>query len=148
MQDQQTNTPTDEREGALPAGGREAATPMARIYVAVPCRLTRSHLTDAELSNPSEVRTQRLVRGRQLARIVELRSGWRKSSQANAASRKAHRPVTRHYEGFEGAGIEEYQSLESVAEIAEFISEHGALAGKLIEYIGQRLDEASAAIED
>lgn len=40
------------------------------------------------------------------------------------------------YEGFEGAPIVEYQGIESVAEIAVFIEEHGALGGKLIEYFG------------
>ncbi len=51
------------------------------------------------------------------------------------------------YEGFEGAPISEYQSIESVAEMAGFIAEHGALGGKLIEYFGD-LDEAKEAMED
>tara|TARA_R110002072_G_scaffold302578_2_gene486428 strand:+ start:2935 stop:3456 length:522 start_codon:yes stop_codon:yes gene_type:complete len=52
------------------------------------------------------------------------------------------------YEGFEGAPISEYQGFESVAELAAFIGEHGALGGKLIEYFGGDLDEAREAIED
>jgi len=52
------------------------------------------------------------------------------------------------YEGFEGAPITEYQGLESVAEIAAFIGEHGALGGKLIEYFGGDLDDARQAMED
>lgn len=51
------------------------------------------------------------------------------------------------YEGFEGARLSEYQGIESVAELAAFISEHGALGGKLVEYFGD-LDEARSAIED
>ena len=51
------------------------------------------------------------------------------------------------YEGFEGARIEEYQGIESVAEIAAFIGEHGALGGKLLEYFGD-LDDARTAMEE
>ena len=51
------------------------------------------------------------------------------------------------YEGFEGASIEEYQSIESVVAIAEFVKEHGALGGKLLEYFCD-LENARAANED
>jgi antirestriction protein len=51
------------------------------------------------------------------------------------------------YEGFEGACLSEYQGIDSVAELAAFISEHGTLGGKLVEYFGD-LDEARSAIED
>lgn len=52
------------------------------------------------------------------------------------------------YEGFEGAPVSEYQGLESVADMAAFIAEHGALGGKLIEHYCGNLDEARTAIED
>lgn len=51
------------------------------------------------------------------------------------------------YEGFEGAPISEYQGIESVAEIAAFLSEHGALGGPLIAHFGD-LEEARSAIEE
>ena len=51
------------------------------------------------------------------------------------------------YEGFEGASLSEYQGIESVAELAAFIAEHGELGGKLVEYFGD-LDSAREAIED
>lgn len=51
------------------------------------------------------------------------------------------------YEGFEGASLSEYQGVESVAELAAFIAEHGELGGKLVEYFGD-LEEAREAIED
>ncbi|WOF72777.1 antirestriction protein ArdA [Parvibaculaceae bacterium PLY_AMNH_Bact1] len=51
------------------------------------------------------------------------------------------------YEGFGGVSIAEYQGIESVARIAEFIEEHGALGGKLISHFGD-LDEAREAISD
>lgn len=52
------------------------------------------------------------------------------------------------YKGFEGAPISEYQGIESVADLAAFIAEHGALGGKLIDHFGGDLDEARTAIED
>ena len=51
------------------------------------------------------------------------------------------------YEGFDGALLSEYQGVESVAELAAFIAEHGELGGKLVEYFGS-LDDAREAIED
>ena len=52
------------------------------------------------------------------------------------------------YEGFEGAPVSEHQGIESVAELATFISEYGALGGKLIEHFCGDLDEARKAISD
>lgn len=51
------------------------------------------------------------------------------------------------YEGFEGASVSEYAGIAEVAELAAFIEEHGAIAGKLVEYFGD-LEEAKAALED
>src|SRR3546814_14709714 len=51
------------------------------------------------------------------------------------------------HEGFEGARIEEYASIDTVCQIAHFIAVHGALGGKLIEYFGD-LDEAREAMEE
>lgn len=51
------------------------------------------------------------------------------------------------YEGFEGARIEEYSGIAEVCALAEFIAEHGALGGKLLEHSGD-LDSAREAIED
>ncbi|WP_420331710.1 antirestriction protein ArdA [Oceanicaulis alexandrii] len=52
------------------------------------------------------------------------------------------------HEGFEGAPISEYQGIDSVADLAAFIADHGTLGGKLIEHYGGDLDEARTAIED
>ncbi|OLF71420.1 antirestriction protein [Maricaulis sp. W15] len=52
------------------------------------------------------------------------------------------------YEGFEGAPISEYQGIESVANMAAFIAEYGALGGKLIEHYGGDMDDARTAIEE
>lgn len=51
------------------------------------------------------------------------------------------------HEGFEGITIAEYQGLESVAELAAFVAEHGALGGALMAYFGD-LEEAQEAIEE
>ena len=67
--------------------------------------LTRSHLTDAELSNPDEVRSLVTALGKRFARTAQSLSGWRMSSQANAASRKArgiHNPADRAMPNLKG----------------------------------------------
>ncbi len=55
--------------------------------------------------------------------------------------------ATHDYEGFEGARLEEYSSIETVCALAEFIDAHGALGGKLVDYFGD-LDDARQAMED
>jgi len=52
------------------------------------------------------------------------------------------------YEGFEGLQVSEYQSFETVIEMAEFIEEHGALGGKLAEHFGGDLDDAKKALSE
>lgn len=51
------------------------------------------------------------------------------------------------YEGFEGVRLSEYAGIESVAEQAAFIVEHGMLGAELIAHFGE-LEEARQAIED
>ncbi len=52
------------------------------------------------------------------------------------------------YEGFEGARISEYTDIETVAKLAEFITEHGALGGAVLEYYNNDLDEANEALTE
>ena len=52
------------------------------------------------------------------------------------------------YDGFEGAEVSEQASFEHVVELAEFVSEHGELGGKLLTHFGQEIGEARAAMED
>jgi len=51
------------------------------------------------------------------------------------------------YEGFEGAPVSEWQSFATVADMAEFIEEHEAIGGKLIEHYGGNLADAKTALE-
>lgn len=51
------------------------------------------------------------------------------------------------YEGFEGISISEYSGIEEVAELAAFISEHGALGGELMAYFND-LDHTKETIEN
>ena len=51
------------------------------------------------------------------------------------------------HEGFEGAPIAEYEGIDSVAEKAAFVAEHGTLGGQLIAYFGD-LDEAREAMAE
>lgn len=51
------------------------------------------------------------------------------------------------YEGFEGVSLSEYQGIESVYEIAQFIKEYGELGGKVVAYFGD-LSDAREAMEE
>ncbi|MEM7778754.1 MAG: antirestriction protein ArdA [Pseudomonadota bacterium] len=51
------------------------------------------------------------------------------------------------YEGFGGVQISEWEGFEEVSKIAAFISEHGALGGKLLSHY-DGLEEAEKAIDD
>ncbi|WP_273241477.1 antirestriction protein ArdA [Hyphomonas atlantica corrig.] len=87
------------------AGGTWIPQSEGRYSPAYSRHLTRSHLTDAELSNPDEVRSLATAFGKRLARAAQLLSGCRKLSEANAASRKArgiHNPADRAMPNLKG----------------------------------------------
>ena len=87
------------------AGGTWIPQSEGRYSPAYSRHLTRSHLTDAELSNPDEVRSLVTAPGKRLARAAQLLSGCRKLSEANAASRKArgiHNPADRAMPNLKG----------------------------------------------
>ncbi|MHC5653697.1 antirestriction protein ArdA [Stappia sp. ICDLI1TA098] len=52
------------------------------------------------------------------------------------------------YEGFEGVSISEYAGIDSVARMAAFIAEHGALGAGLLEQFSGDMDQAETALED
>ena len=87
------------------AGGTWIPQSEGRYSPAYSRHLSRSHLADAELSNPDEVRVLATAFGKRLARVAQSLSGWRMSSQANAASRKArgiHNPADRAMPNLKG----------------------------------------------
>lgn len=51
------------------------------------------------------------------------------------------------HEGFEGVALSEYESIQTVAELASFIEEYGPVAGKLMEHFAD-LEEAKEAMRD
>ena len=51
------------------------------------------------------------------------------------------------YEGFEGASIAEYESIQTVAELAAFIEEYGPVAAKLMEHCGD-LEDAKETMRE
>ena len=67
---------------------------------------------------------------------------------SEGTGRRQRRPVTRHYEGFEGAHLSEYASFESVCELADFIEDRGELGAKLLNHFGDDLADARAAFDD
>lgn len=52
------------------------------------------------------------------------------------------------YEGFEGVSISEYAGIDSVARMAAFIAEHGALGAGLLEQFSGDIDQAESTLED
>ncbi len=52
------------------------------------------------------------------------------------------------FEGFEGAEIGEYTSINTVARIADFIGEHGELGGRLLSHFANDLEDAKIAFEN
>ena len=52
------------------------------------------------------------------------------------------------YEGFEGASVNEYDGVEHIAELAEFIDEHGTLGAQLIDHYGGDIEDARNALSD
>lgn len=52
------------------------------------------------------------------------------------------------HEGFEGVSISEYAGIDSVARMATFISEHGALGAGLLEQFSGDMDQAESTLED
>ncbi|MGS1093255.1 antirestriction protein ArdA [Aquamicrobium terrae] len=52
------------------------------------------------------------------------------------------------YEGFEGVNISEYAGIDSVARMAAFIAEHGALGAGLLEQFSGDIDQAETALQD
>lgn len=52
------------------------------------------------------------------------------------------------YEGFEGASLGEFSSIQWVALLAAFIADHGELGGQLLQHFGGDLDDVTAAFEE
>lgn len=52
------------------------------------------------------------------------------------------------YEGFERLSINEYAGIDTVARMAAFIAEHGALGAGLLEQFSGDMDQAESTLED
>ena len=52
------------------------------------------------------------------------------------------------YEGFDGCSLSEYQSIESVRDIAIFLNENPDLGGELLSYFYNDIKQAKSAAED
>ena len=52
------------------------------------------------------------------------------------------------YEGFEGAEVGEYYSFENVVELAEYITEHGALGAQVLNYYGGNIEDAKSRFDE
>ncbi len=71
-----------------------------------------------------------------------------KTMLANSSEPDTEEWAIHDYEGFEDAPISEWDSFERIANLAEFITEHVALGGKLLEHFGGDLDDAKTAFDN
>jgi len=71
-----------------------------------------------------------------------------KTMLANSSEPDAEEGAIHDYEGFEDAPISEWDSFERIANLAEFITEHETLGGKLLEHFGGDLDDAKTAFDN
>ena len=78
------------------------------------------------------------------AYIIKQTQAMLKASPIEAAEEWA----IHDYEGFEGAELSEYASFKTVTALAEFITEHGALGGKLLAHFSGHLKDAKTALEN
>lgn len=67
---------------------------------------------------------------------------------AQSPVKNAEEYAIHDHEGFEGVTIREYASIESVAHMAAFIAEHGALGASLLEQFVGDIDQAKSALQD
>ncbi|KAA0968185.1 antirestriction protein ArdA [Aureimonas fodinaquatilis] len=71
------------------------------------------------------------------------------------AAMLAHSPIEHaeeyaihDYKGFEGVSMSEYAGIDTVARMAAFIAEHGALGADLLEQFVGDMDQAETALQD
>lgn len=67
---------------------------------------------------------------------------------ARSPMKDAEEYAIHDYEGFEGVTIREYAGIESVARMAAFITEHGAVGAGLLAQFIDDIDQAEAALQD
>lgn len=67
---------------------------------------------------------------------------------ARSPAEDAEEYAIHDYEGFEGVTISEYARIGSVARMAAFIVEHGALGAGLLEQFVGDMDQAETALQD
>lgn len=52
------------------------------------------------------------------------------------------------YEGFASLALSEYESIERISQLAEFIEEHGEVGAQVLSHFGGSLDEARQALDE
>jgi antirestriction protein len=90
-----------------------------------------------------------------------LHGAWIEANQdadairAEIATMLARSPIKRaeefaihDHDGFEGVSIAEYAGIDSVARMAAFIAEHGALGAAVLDQFSNDIDEAETALQD
>lgn len=151
----QTHTPSRETEGG-PDGPRGA-----NVGAPPPSRTGDGPQPDRpELANPSGDRPALYVACLASYNNGTLHGAWMWAEDADAmrdATRamlarspepRAEEWAIHDYAGFKGLSLSEYQSFETVAEMAAFIEERGELGAKVAEHFGGDLDDCRTAFEN
>ncbi len=105
---------------------------------------TRIHVACLAAYNNGRLHGRWIDAAQGVAHIIEQTRAMLKASPIEEAEEWA----IHDYEGFEGVEISEYASFETVAAMAEFIEEHGALGGKLLSHFCGHLKDAKTALEN
>ena len=110
-----------------------AATNTARIYVACLAAYNSGYLHGAWIDADQDADQIR----------DEITAMLARSPVEDAEEYAIH-----DYEGFESVSISEYAGIDSVARMAAFIAEHGALGAGLLEQFSGDMDQAESTLED
>jgi antirestriction protein len=149
----QSQTQIPSRETGGPPNGARAA-----VFAASRAKTNPQHLQ--ETANPSGDRPAIYVACLAAYNNGHLHGAWiwaddaddmradTRAMLARSPEPDAEEWAIHDFAGFEGARVEEYQSFETVAALAAFIHERGALGAKVLEYYGHDLEDARKAFEE
>ncbi len=82
--------------------------------------------------------------------VIDIDSIWKEINTllADSPEEDAEEWAIHDYEGFGALSLSEYESIEQVHALAEFIEEHGEMGAALLSHYGSNLEDASTALEN
>ena len=132
----ESQTPFDHEPPRLPPRGPDQTeTPRPdpiRIYVACLAAYNNGHLHGSWIEVSDEASIWEAVQAMLFASPIDEAEEW----------------AIHDYEGFEGAEVGEYYSFANVVELAEYITERGALGAQVLNYYGGNIEDAKARFDE